>query len=209
VFILSLFAAFGGVVAIYQWGWLGGIFGVNATGPILDFLPTVLVGILFGLAMDYTLFLASGMREAYVHGAPAHGHDAVDARPRDPGAVARDEVARPDDVVSEHCNRDDAPDGLAGVVQCVGGDRRRRPPHRADIARPDGRAERQIACGEDDGHVGTETVRAPVQRSEIAGDHTHGRQHHHDRGGPSQKYTRRTAHPVPLPRRVRIAITMR
>ena len=70
-FILSLFAAFGGVVAIYQWGWLGGIFGVNATGPILDFLPTVLVGILFGLAMDYTLFLASGMREAYVHGAPA------------------------------------------------------------------------------------------------------------------------------------------
>ena len=70
-FILSLFAAFGGVVAIYQWGWLGGIFGVHATGPILNFLPTMLVGILFGLAMDYMLFLASGMREAYVHGAPA------------------------------------------------------------------------------------------------------------------------------------------
>ena len=70
-FILSLFAAFGGVVAIYQWGWLGGIFGVHATGPILNFLPTALVGILFGLAMDYMLFLTSGMREAYVHGAPA------------------------------------------------------------------------------------------------------------------------------------------
>jgi RND superfamily putative drug exporter len=70
-FILSLFAAFGGVVAIYQWGWLGGIFGVHATAPILNFLPTMLVGILFGLAMDYMLFLASGMREAYVHGAPA------------------------------------------------------------------------------------------------------------------------------------------
>ena len=70
-FILSLFAAFGGVVAIYQWGWLGGIFGVHATGPILNFLPTILVGILFGLAMDYMLFLTSGMREAYVHGAPA------------------------------------------------------------------------------------------------------------------------------------------
>ena len=70
-FILSLFAAFGGVVAIYQWGWLGGIFGAHATGPILNFLPTMLVGILFGLAMDYMLFLTSGMREAYVHGAPA------------------------------------------------------------------------------------------------------------------------------------------
>jgi len=70
-FILSLFAAFGGVVAIYQWGWLGGIFGVHATGPILNFLPTVLVGVLFGLAMDYMLFLTTGMREAYAHGAPA------------------------------------------------------------------------------------------------------------------------------------------
>ncbi len=69
-FILSLFAAFGAVVAIYQWGWLGGIFGVH-TGPILNFLPTILVGILFGLAMDYMLFLTTGMREAYVHGAPA------------------------------------------------------------------------------------------------------------------------------------------
>ena len=69
-FILSLFAAFGGVVAIYQWGWLGGIFGAH-TGPILNFLPTILVGILFGLAMDYMLFLTTGMREAYVHGAPA------------------------------------------------------------------------------------------------------------------------------------------
>ena len=70
-FVLSFFAALGGVVAIYQWGWLGGLFGVATPGPILDFLPTILFGILFGLAMDYTLFLASGMREAYAHGAPA------------------------------------------------------------------------------------------------------------------------------------------
>ncbi len=70
-FALSLFAALGGTVAIYQWGWLGGLFGVSDPGPILSFLPTVLAGILFGLAMDYTLFLASGMREAYAHGAPA------------------------------------------------------------------------------------------------------------------------------------------
>jgi RND superfamily putative drug exporter len=70
-FILSFFAALGGVVAIYQWGWLGPLFGVDNPGPVLSFLPTLLVGILFGLAMDYMLFLGSGMREAYVHGAPA------------------------------------------------------------------------------------------------------------------------------------------
>ncbi len=68
-FVLSFFAALGGVVVIYQWGWLGGLFQVHAPGPVLSFLPTVLVGILFGLAMDYQLFLGSGMREAYAHGA--------------------------------------------------------------------------------------------------------------------------------------------
>ncbi|MCC3272195.1 MMPL family transporter [Arthrobacter zhangbolii] len=70
-FILSYFAAIGGVVAIYQWGWLAGVFGVETPGPVLNFLPTILVGILFGLAMDYMLFLGSGMREAFVHGSPA------------------------------------------------------------------------------------------------------------------------------------------
>lgn len=70
-FVLSYVAALGGVVAIYQWGWLAGVFGVENPGPILNFLPTLLVGILFGLAMDYMLFLGSGMREAYAHGAPA------------------------------------------------------------------------------------------------------------------------------------------
>lgn len=70
-FILSYFAALGGVVAIYQWGWLSAVFGVETPGPILSFLPTIVVGILFGLAMDYMLFLGSGMREAYAHGTPA------------------------------------------------------------------------------------------------------------------------------------------
>ncbi|MBE2998908.1 MMPL family transporter [Nocardiopsis sp. HNM0947] len=70
-FILSYFAALGGVVAVYQWGWLGAIFGVENPGPVLNFLPTLLVGILFGLAMDYMLFIGTGMREAYVRGAPA------------------------------------------------------------------------------------------------------------------------------------------
>ncbi|MEV7973695.1 MMPL family transporter [Cellulomonas sp. NPDC089187] len=70
-FVLSVFAAFGGVTAIYQWGWLGSMFGVHETGPVLSFLPTILIGVLFGLAMDYQLFLTSGMREAYAHGSPA------------------------------------------------------------------------------------------------------------------------------------------
>jgi RND superfamily putative drug exporter len=61
-------ATLGAVVAVYQWGWLGELFGVTTPGPILSFLPIFLIGILFGLAMDYQLFLVSGMREAYAHG---------------------------------------------------------------------------------------------------------------------------------------------
>ena len=68
-FILSLFATYGALVAVFQWGWFADVLGIHSTGPILSFLPVILVGILFGLAMDYQLFLASGMREAYVHGA--------------------------------------------------------------------------------------------------------------------------------------------
>ncbi|ROP61008.1 MULTISPECIES: MMPL family transporter [unclassified Curtobacterium] len=70
-FILSVLAAFGGLTAIYQWGWLGSVFGVHDPAPILSFLPIIEIGILFGLAMDYQLFLVSGMREAYAHGASA------------------------------------------------------------------------------------------------------------------------------------------
>jgi RND superfamily putative drug exporter len=70
-FILSLLATYGVLVVVFQWGWLATVFGIHSTGPVLNFLPIILVGILFGLAMDYQLFLASGMREAYVHGAPA------------------------------------------------------------------------------------------------------------------------------------------
>lgn len=70
-FVLSLFATYGAVTAVFQWGWLADWLGVHNPGPILSFLPVILVGILFGLAMDYQLFLATGMREAYAHGAPA------------------------------------------------------------------------------------------------------------------------------------------
>ncbi len=67
-FLLTVFATLGSVVAVYQWGWLGELFGVHNPGPILSFLPIFLIGILFGLAMDYQLFLVSGMREAHTHG---------------------------------------------------------------------------------------------------------------------------------------------
>ncbi|WP_062525300.1 MMPL family transporter [Demequina rhizosphaerae] len=70
-FVLSLFAAFGAVTAVFQWGWLGSLFGVHDPGPVLSFLPILFTGILFGLAMDYQLFLTTGMREAYVHGMDA------------------------------------------------------------------------------------------------------------------------------------------
>ncbi|WP_457186506.1 MMPL family transporter [Nocardioides sp. P5_E3] len=70
-FVLSLLAAFGGITAIFQIGFLSDLFGVHAPGPVLSFLPIIATGILFGLAMDYQLFLVSGMREAYAHGASA------------------------------------------------------------------------------------------------------------------------------------------
>ncbi|AMB58849.1 MMPL family transporter [Microterricola viridarii] len=70
-FVLSLFATYGLIVAVFQFGWGADLIGLHNPGPILSFLPVILVGILFGLAMDYQLFLASGMREAYVHGSPA------------------------------------------------------------------------------------------------------------------------------------------
>lgn len=68
-FLLSVGASFGAVVAVFQWGWLAGLFGVDATGPVISFLPVILMAVLFGLAMDYEVFLVSRMREEYVHGA--------------------------------------------------------------------------------------------------------------------------------------------
>ncbi|MFJ8110964.1 MMPL family transporter [Streptomyces sp. NPDC096132] len=70
-FLLSLGASLGALVAVFQWGWLSGLLGIKETGPVLSFLPMLLVGILFGLAMDYEVFLVSRMREEYAHGRPA------------------------------------------------------------------------------------------------------------------------------------------
>lgn len=66
-FILSLAATFGFVVFVIQDGHLGSIFGFYGTGPVLNFLPIIVVGILFGLAMDYEVFLVSRMREEFTH----------------------------------------------------------------------------------------------------------------------------------------------
>jgi putative drug exporter of the RND superfamily len=67
-FVLSMLAALGALVAVFQWGWLGGVLGVPATGPIQSFIPIFLVGISFGLAMDYQIFLVTRVQEAYAHG---------------------------------------------------------------------------------------------------------------------------------------------
>ncbi|WP_406211406.1 MMPL family transporter [Streptomyces decoyicus] len=67
-FLLSVVAALGAVVAVFQWGWLSSVFGVEQTGPIMSMMPIFMVGVVFGLAMDYEVFLVTRMREAFVHG---------------------------------------------------------------------------------------------------------------------------------------------
>jgi RND superfamily putative drug exporter len=67
-FMLSILATFGMTTAVFQWGWLHSLFGFDTGGPLLSFLPIMVTGILYGLAMDYQVFLVSSMREAHVHG---------------------------------------------------------------------------------------------------------------------------------------------
>ncbi|MDF9813685.1 MMPL family transporter [Streptomyces sp. SPB162] len=67
-FLLSVVAALGAVVAVFQWGWLASLLGVEQTGPIMSMMPIFMIGVVFGLAMDYEVFLVTRMREAYVHG---------------------------------------------------------------------------------------------------------------------------------------------
>jgi putative drug exporter of the RND superfamily len=63
--LLSIGAAYGVVVAVFEWGWLGGLLGVEKTGPIAPFIPMMMFAILFGLSMDYEVFLLSRIREEY------------------------------------------------------------------------------------------------------------------------------------------------
>jgi RND superfamily putative drug exporter len=64
--LLSIGAALGVIVAIFQWGWLGGLIGVQQ-GPIESFIPVMLFAIVFGLSMDYEVFLVSRIHERWVH----------------------------------------------------------------------------------------------------------------------------------------------
>jgi RND superfamily putative drug exporter len=70
-FVLSVLAAVGALVAVFQWGWFAPVLGVPATGPVQSLIPIFLIGISFGLAMDYEVFLVSRIREGYARGQAA------------------------------------------------------------------------------------------------------------------------------------------
>lgn len=74
-FLLSVLATFGMTTSVFQWGHLHDWFGFDTGGPLLSFMPILVTGILYGLAMDYQVFLVSSMRESYVHG--HHGTESV------------------------------------------------------------------------------------------------------------------------------------
>ncbi len=63
--LLTAGASFGAITAVFQWGWLGGLFGVDKTGPIEAFLPAVMFAIAFGLSMDYVVFLVTRIYEEW------------------------------------------------------------------------------------------------------------------------------------------------
>lgn len=66
-YVLSLGTGLGAVGAIFGWGWFADILHVTRVGSVISFLPVIVMGILFGLAMDYEVFLVSRMREAWIH----------------------------------------------------------------------------------------------------------------------------------------------
>ena len=71
--LLSIGGALGVTVAIFQWGWLSGLIGVDTNVPIVSFIPTIMFGVLFGLSMDYEVFILSRIREEYSHTGDPHG----------------------------------------------------------------------------------------------------------------------------------------
>ena len=81
-YLLSVGAAFGAVGAVFGWGWFADALNVSTIGPIISFLPILLMGVLFGLAMDYEVFLVARMREDFVHRRREHPHE-------DPNVSAR------------------------------------------------------------------------------------------------------------------------
>ena len=63
--LLSIGAAYGVVVAVFQWGWLASLFGIGRSGAIEPFIPMMLFAIVFGLSMDYEVFLLTRMKEEF------------------------------------------------------------------------------------------------------------------------------------------------
>ncbi|WP_350275953.1 MMPL family transporter [Kribbella sp. HUAS MG21] len=74
-FVLTIGATFGITVAVFQEGHLASLVGLDSPGPLVSFLPIIMMGILFGLAMDYEVFIVSRVREEFVHG--LHANDAT------------------------------------------------------------------------------------------------------------------------------------
>jgi putative drug exporter of the RND superfamily len=64
--LLSIVSSFGVLVAVFQWGWLKDVIGLEETVPIVSFLPMIMFAILFGLSMDYEVFILSRVREDYI-----------------------------------------------------------------------------------------------------------------------------------------------
>ncbi|MFF7291593.1 efflux RND transporter permease subunit [Microbacterium sp. NPDC008134] len=79
-YLLSIVAAFGVVGAVFEWGWFADLLHVAKVGPIISFMPIVLMGVLFGLAMDYQVFLVSRMREDFVHDRAARSASRAERR---------------------------------------------------------------------------------------------------------------------------------
>ncbi len=79
-YLLSVLATFGALVAVFQWGWLRSLIGLSNPGPILAFAPIFLIGILFGLAMDYEVFLVTRIREEHMRGDTANDAIAIGFR---------------------------------------------------------------------------------------------------------------------------------
>jgi putative drug exporter of the RND superfamily len=96
--LLSIGAAYGTIVAVYQWGWLAPVFAVSRTGPIDPWIPVMMFTITFGLSMDYEVFLLSRVQEEWRRGG-------------DPGAAVADGLAATGRVITT----------AAAIMVCVFG----------------------------------------------------------------------------------------
>lgn len=93
-YLLSVGAAFGATTLVFEKGWFSSVFNVDQPAPVISFLPILLMGILFGLAMDYEVFLVSRIREEYVHSVTRKGGDPLKPPPRAQEHTGASEDAR-------------------------------------------------------------------------------------------------------------------